>query len=216
MYHDLLQYDLRIGDHNAMSLAMKNHFHPFSITEDEFNFIRKHIASKHYKSGYELATAFGLSSCAIGLGLKASGGKLISVDAYIEEQVNLAWGYPTDHKQTFEDSDGYKTALKLRKHFSLEDTVEFHVGWSPDDIPKILGDRKLDFAFIDAAHFDENLLADVSVIKDLLIPPFTVMIHDTHSFNAATFSTIADWLGTNLVKPHIPRSFNLGYFERNR
>jgi predicted O-methyltransferase YrrM len=212
MYKDLLQYNLRIDDENLNYLGMINHHHPLSITENEFYFIKDYVSKKQYKSAYEVATGFGISACAIGLGLKTSGGKLISMDAYIEEKVNLAWGYQHTSKETYQDSDGYKTAISLRKHFNLEDTIKYYVGWSPDDVNDILGNKKLDFAFIDAAHFDSNLLMDIEVIKDRMVTPFTVMLHDTQAFSKETLNIIGNWFNTELILPKIQKSFNLGYY----
>lgn len=211
-YHELVQYGL-IRDPNHTGLNMANHVHPISITEDEFNFIRDYVAARKYKSGYEVATAFGVSACALGLGLLPNGGKLVSVDAYIEEQYNYCLGY-LDKKQTYENSDGWRVAHQLRKHFGLEATIDFRVGWSPDDIPAILGDRKLDIVFIDALHKDRNLLDDVRVIKDRLEPPFTLMLHDSHAFAPGTLGLISEWMGAKMVQPKLPHSWNIGYFER--
>jgi predicted O-methyltransferase YrrM len=213
-YNNLLAYDLQFHDNDRVSLSMKWHFHPVSITEDEFRFIRDFIKDHGYRSGYEVATAFGVSSCAIGLGLKANGGSLISMDCYIEEQYNYATLYQGVERELYPEADGLKIAQKLRTHFDLEDTVEFVVGWSPDDVPAVLGDRQLDFVFIDAAHFDVNLLADIDSIRDRLMPGATVMIHDVPAFSDKTFSTVNEWLGVEIVKPFLHRSYGLGYWTK--
>ncbi|MGE0289046.1 MAG: class I SAM-dependent methyltransferase [Bradyrhizobium sp.] len=212
-YTDLLHFGLRIADEHQVALGMVNHHHPFSITEDEFAFIGNHVRSRGYRSAYEVATGFGVSAAAIGLGLQARGGKLLSVDAYIEEAMGHASAYRGRRRECHHGSDGMRIAEQLRAHFGLTDTVEFRVGWSPDDIPHLLGERTLDFAFIDGGHFEHQVLADVEVIRDRMVPPFTVMLHDTGAIAEPVLTAIRGWLGVPMVRPRLAHTYHLGMFE---
>ena len=63
--------------------------------------------------GYECATAFGISSCAIGLGFKQTGGKIVTMDAYIEEKCQNPGAYKDFERTVYEQSDGYKSVKYL-------------------------------------------------------------------------------------------------------
>lgn len=213
-YTDLLRFGLRVGDAKRLALGMANHHHPLSITEEEFAFIRAHVASRRYRSAYELATGFGVSACAIGLGLReGGGGTLLSVDSYIEERFNLATAYQNAAQQVHPDADGLRIAKQLRDHFGLGDIVRFELGWSPDDIPRLLGARSLDFVFIDGAHFDEHVRADVASIRDRLRRPYTIMLHDSADLTQGTMDMFSEWFGVEMTRPELKRSFHLGMFE---
>lgn len=212
MYEEeLLQYGLEIANSNKMSLRMKNHHHPISITEDEFFFIKDYVAQRNYLLAYEIATGFGVSSCAIGLGMPF--GKVISCDSYIEEQFNLASAYQTLQKEIYKNSDGYRTALQLSKHFGLN--IDYKIGWSPA-IDEVLGEFRPDFAFIDAAHYDKNLLVDIAAIYHRMSKPYTIMIHDVGAFSEFTIKTLELFLGVKMILPTITRSYGIGYFQVNR
>lgn len=209
LYQSLLRYGLRIADEGRVALGMLDHTpHPCSITEDEFNFIRDYVAARGCRSGYELGTGFGISACAIGLGLRPSGGRLVSMDCYAEEVVNLAGEYPR-HPAVNPRSDGYRIAGELLRHFGLTETVTLRVGVSPEDAPK----GPFDFVFLDGSHFDECLALDVDAIKRELMPRCTVMVHDLRCFYWGV-GALAEQLGCKMVTADLPRTFGLGYFER--
>lgn len=214
MFDELLKYGLTVCNEDLRALCMTGNGCPVSITEEEFRFITTFVAANGYTNGYELATGFGISTCAIGLGLKANGGKIISVDAYIEEKSG-SWDNYQDKKKTHTDSKGFKMASTLVKHFNLENEVELQVGWSPDDIPEILEGYTIDFAFIDGAHFDQNVLDDINVIRPNLITPFTVMLHDIKAFSKGTLDTISGWLGTEIQYPRLSKTWGIGYYRKD-
>jgi predicted O-methyltransferase YrrM len=80
-----VEYELFI---RAPNIKMTHQSYPMSIREVEFNYLRDIVIRYNLKSGLEVATAFGVSSVACGLGFKQNGGKLITVDAYIEESLD--------------------------------------------------------------------------------------------------------------------------------
>ena len=59
---------------------MENHIFPLSIRYDEFEFLKNLIIKYNLKSGFELATAFGVSTVALGIGFIKTGGKLVTMD----------------------------------------------------------------------------------------------------------------------------------------
>lgn len=197
-------------------LKMVNHFHPWSISETEFNFITNKIIERNLKDGFEIATAFGISALAAGLGFKETGGYLVTMDAYIEEHYNYCGGYRESRNETYKDMDGFKSVNHICKTFDLVNTVYPVVGWSPDDIGKFLVGLKLDYAFIDGGHWNEQVIRDARGIKEYLSEDkFTVFFHDGHSITDGVRQELSEIIGgefkTVLSMPH---SWNLGVIER--
>ena len=168
-----------VRQHNG-NFGMSNHMHPLSILPAEAKVIQDEIARTKSKSGYEIATAFGVSTAVIGEALKQNGGSLISMDAYIEEQVNNCSNYDSSTKQSFENADGYRCAKALMDGFALNN-VKLAVGWSPTDVPKVLNGTRLDFVFIDGGHTQQQITQDTESIVPFLHPDkHIVFYHDSH------------------------------------
>ena len=204
------------------SLQMIGHNFPLSIRENEFEFLKNFIIENNLKIGYEVATAFGASSTAIGMGFKETGGKLATMDAYIEEALNSCT-YNGAPEQTHENMDGWKSVNFLRQHFGLEDVVFPHVGWSPTNTEEVIrgihGDEKLDFIFIDALHYDEPFMADVKSVLPFLADKYAIFFHDVHCFSDAAKQFIVDTFGEMYVTPPECRlehkgGYNLSYINK--
>ncbi len=176
-------FDIKIRN-NSRALSMVDHENPVCITEKEFNFITDFIIKHNLKTGYECATAFGVSALAAGLGFKKTGGKLVTMDAYIEEQYNDAAQY-NDKKQTYENADGYRLAYFLLNYYEVP--VAPKVGWSPDNVEQVIkeefGDNKIEYAFIDALHNDDAFVKDINAIKPFLAEKFVLFVHDVWCFS---------------------------------
>jgi hypothetical protein len=167
---------------DGISLKMKNHRWPMSLMEPEFNFIKDLIIRYDLKRGYEVATGFGVSSVAAGLGFKKTGGFLITMDSYVEENSENFFIYRNSLPKTFHDTDGYKSLNFLLEKFDLKNHVIPTVGWSPDDVDKVLSPYKtfkFDYAFIDGGHFPEQIIKDVEAIIPFLDEKFVIVFHDT-------------------------------------
>lgn len=201
----------------ADSIAMEKHFHPWSITVSEFDYLRRFIAKHNLQTGYECATAFGISGLAIALGMKETGGTLVTMDAYIEEHCDFDLGYR--HRQgVYSESDGYLSAAYLMKKFGVDDRVHLTVGWSPTDVKANLEKhydltkRRLDFVFIDAGHWDSAAIADATAIREHLADKFAVFFHDTQCFSKKFFEFVKTAFGVSeyrIVVPE-PHGWNLG------
>ena len=168
---------------NEASIKMKNHSYPYSLKEAEFFYLRDIIVKYNLKTGYELATAFGVSTTAIGLGFKQTGGKLVTMDAYVEEHCNSWLVYRDMPPQIYHDKDGYKSANHLIKHFGLEDHVVTEVGWSPNNTEEVIKKHltdKIDFVFIDGGHFPDQVIKDVEVLLPLLADKYLIAFHDNY------------------------------------
>jgi predicted O-methyltransferase YrrM len=162
------------------NFGMSNHMHPLSILPAEAKVIHEEIIRINAKRGYEIATAFGVSTAVIGHALKQNGGKLVSMDAYIEEHVNNCSNYDVNTRQSFENADGYRCARALLQNFGL-DNVTLEVGWSPTDVPRALDGQRLDLVFIDGGHTQEQITLDTqSVIPYLNPEKHIIFYHDSH------------------------------------
>jgi len=226
IYEELIEaskeFDIKyeLAKEPNFSLKMVNHENPWSIKLSEFEYLRNFIIKNNITKVYEVATAFGISTLGIGLGLKETNGKLVTMDAYIEEYFNSSGAY-VGVKKTVEDSDGYKSVNELIKHFKLEKNIFPYVGWSPDDTSTTISkqfDEQLEMFFIDAGHWDEALLQDIaSILPHLNKEKFIVFIHDTHCFTPACIETIESMLDEKLnyvEECRYPLGFNLSYIQK--
>lgn len=164
-------------------IKMVKHHFPFSIKEKEFDFLKDLIIRYNLKSGYELGTGMGVSTAAIGLGFKYTGGKLVTVDSYIEEHLESYGAYEYIPPKLVYENDGYKSAQFLINHFKLENNVFPEIGWSPNNILGLLDKHlksKIDFVFYDGGHFDHQLVKDIEIIAPKLADNFVIVFHDFH------------------------------------
>ena len=193
-------------------LRMKEHFHPVSITEEEANLLICYIIQYNVQYAYELATGVGISSLAIGLGLKQTNGLLLSVDAYIEEQYNHCFGY-LGKNETYKNADGYKSAEYLHKKYAVDSHVKLEVGWSPQDIPALVEktfQHKIQMAFIDGQHIEEFIIGDVSAVLPYLDTTPLVFFHDAHTLTDGSRAYLQETFNAlpQIISPE-PGGFNL-------
>ncbi|MFK8111132.1 MAG: class I SAM-dependent methyltransferase [Rubripirellula sp.] len=166
---------------------------PYSLTFEEGMMFHYLVAANDLRSGYEIATAFGLSSFFLATAFEKTSGHLLSVDAYIEEELE---DFIYDLESTRRHVEKIRGLQQERRHdllprglqfalegaatLKIESVVDYRVGCSPEGVPELLGDRQLDFAFIDGGHFGEQPVLDVqSVLPSLNPTKFLMMFHDT-------------------------------------
>ena len=119
----------------------------------------------------------------MGQALKVTGGKLVTMDAYVEENFNYSGGYDINTKLVKNvEADGYKMANALINALDITNNVSLEIGWSPDDtggiIERTFGDTKLDFAFIDGGHTQAQIDADVKAVLPYLADDCILLFHD--------------------------------------
>lgn len=164
-------------------IKLKSQTFPWTVKEFEFDVLRSLVSTHNCRRGFEVATGFGVSSVAIGLGFKETQGKLVTVDAYVEELNNNPDSYRKSSPVVNTQAIGYKMVKYLINKFDLNDTVFPEVGWSPRDTSDILKrhlvpGEKLDFVFIDGGHFSEQVIRDVEGVLPFLAPKNIVVFHD--------------------------------------
>lgn len=138
---------------------------PYSISEKEFNYITKFIIDKDLKSGYDLATGVGIAALGSGLGFKKTGGKLISVDSYIEHE-RQSDSYEGDTAVIFQSASYAMNRLLM---YDYKVPVALEEGWSPFDVLPIFRENNvtmLDYVFIDGGHYPKQVRKDIAILKD--------------------------------------------------
>lgn len=178
---------------------------PWSIKEEEFKTIYRIIKDRNLKNGFEICTGIGISGLAAGLAFNANGGKLITIDSYIEEYTNQTSEYRGSSKFLYKDSLGWKNINFLIDHFGLRENIIPCVGWSPDDnrllIEKYLPNG-IDFSFIDGGHFPEQIIKDVNSIIPYLTKNAVIVFHDY--YDVCFTEEVKNFLLKNFNKlPHI-------------
>lgn len=168
-------------------LRMAHREVPLSILEPEFAFITDVIATNNCKTGFEVATAFGISALAAALGFKKTGGKLVTMDAYIEENSEHPNAYRGANKTLYKDAAGYKSVNYLREKFEVQDNLSIECGWSPDDIDEVIEktfgkNAKLDYIFIDSGHFPEQMRAEVDALAKYTHRNTVFLFHDVYDY----------------------------------
>lgn len=180
-------------------IKMVGHGVPLSIMQEEWNFLHNIIVDNNLQRGFELATAFGISGSAIGTAFKKTGGKFVTMDAYIEEKCGDAGTYEKFEREVYDKSDGYKSVKYLIEKFELQNTMFAEIGWSPVDVDSVITKHhtdKLDFVFLDAGHFEGQMIKDIDAIKPHLADKFVFVFHD-----------IYDWSCTKEVHDHVKKVF---------
>lgn len=194
-------------------MNMVGHDFPASVREKEFEFLKKTIIKYNLKNGFELGTAFGVSTVGLGLGFKETGGKLITMDAYVEEHLH-DFRYEGANYQKYYEMDGWKSVNYLIEHFRLQPVVTPTVGWSPHDTGVVISQNtteKIDFVFLDAGHFPEQIMKDLSVIKPFLDDEYVIALHDyyPHVFPDYTVEWITKEFGVPIISVPSPHGYNL-------
>lgn len=176
---------------------------PHSISEYEFNYMKDFIIKNNLTNGFDLSTGTGISALGIGLGMKKTKGKLLSVDSYVEFENGHMIVLNSEEHDSF-DSELYKNNKKLIELFNLQDNVELKVGVSPHDCVNFLeGKQKLDFVFFDCPKSKEDFIRDATYVKDNLnTDKFVIFWHDTHVFMEDFKKLSIDFFGIESKQLH--------------
>lgn len=203
-----------MGRQPQLSLPTKKSHHglaingrlPYSISEAEFNLMKQFIEKHDLKKGYELATGTCISTIGLGLGFKKTGGSLISMDSYMEEQT----GSQPVNNSSISVSDGPLARNKvIIESYQLSDTVHLEHGSSPhscDDIFSKHNFEKLDFVFFDCPKDASDYIRDLNTVKNMLAEKFVIFVHDTHCYPDEFISITEKELG---ITPTLIHEFDV-------
>jgi predicted O-methyltransferase YrrM len=138
------------------------------------------------------------------------------MDAYIEEKCKDPGAYKDFEREVYDKADGYKSVNYLIEKFGLENTMFPEIGWSPDDTETCVRrhfSEPLDFVFIDAGHFPEQMIKDIDAFLPLLGEKYILAFHDVYpwSYSEAVHQHLFDKIGkrVEIAVPH-PAGENLG------
>jgi predicted O-methyltransferase YrrM len=198
---------------------------PHSCTDEEGLMLYFTIVENDFKSGFEIATAFGYSTSFLGLAFQKTGGKCISLDCYIEE---FKEDYLYNESELISASEkirleiesgklpvGLDMAKNIAKRLGVENVIDFKVGLSPNDVPKVIGERKIDFAFIDGGHFGEQPTKDFLAVLPYLSDKCAVLFHD-NNFNRYVYRAVIEAKKRlNSSETRVHTRYNLTLVGRN-
>jgi hypothetical protein len=196
-------------------IGMAHRHHPLSISPVEFDYLGDFVRRHGLRRGYEVATAFGVSALALGLGFRRTGGRLVTMDAYVEEHHGHCDAYRGGAAEVYAHSDGYRSVTDLIRRYGLQEHVFATIGWSPTDTERCLRTvfrlerEPLDLVFIDGGHFPEQVIRDLESIRPYLAGRFAVFLHD--NYPAFINDEVKRYIGRNfdgleltIVVPHGP------------
>jgi hypothetical protein len=186
----------------SSNLKLRSHPFPWSIVASEFDTLYNIIVLNNLKRGYEACTGVGISGLAAALAMKETGGKVVSLDCYVEEHNNY-WEYNDEkfnsEKTKVTDSDGYKSVFYLRELFDVQNQFIPEIGWTPNDVPATLEkhySEPLDYVFIDGGHLPAQVIADIEAVLPYTDKQTIWTFHD--AFPQVWTNDVVDFCKNNL------------------
>lgn len=170
--------DIQLEHCEYSALRIKDVHNPISIKEREFRFLYAICEELQLKSGFEVATAFGVSSLAVALSMKHREGKLVTMDSYIEENSEHCLAYGVEKDNVHKDARGFKNVNFFIDHFSLKNVLIPTVGVSIENLQKH-NKNLLDYVMIDALHTDAAATADfLAISSQINKEKYLIAVHD--------------------------------------
>lgn len=187
---------LEWAEKSALRLEKKDH--PISLKQREFKFLFQICEELALNRGFEVATAFGVSSLAPALSMKNRNGKIVTMDSYAEEKEENCIRYRLEHDVRW-DSLGIKSVKNFITHFGLEAVLFPEVGHSPTHtakhILKHFGEEKLNYAFIDAYHTDHATNQDFLAIEPFIDKAkYLIALHDPYEMYPSFVNSVSEKL----------------------
>lgn len=177
------------------SFKMREKRYPYSVTMQEGAIMHHYIREHGLQSGFEIATAFGVSTMFLGNAFRATHGRLVTVDAYIEESFeDFKYGDIDAEVAKIREAArrgnyplGYRYVTGMIAAYDLENVVEARMCLSPWDLTGQL--PQIDFAFIDGGHFGLQPLHDtVEAIAQMKGERKALFFHDNNDNPATTLA----------------------------
>ncbi|MHB1833744.1 MAG: class I SAM-dependent methyltransferase [Solirubrobacteraceae bacterium] len=193
------------------SRKLRDKAFPYSCTDEEGLALYHVISSNGLANGFEVATAFGYSTAFMGLAAKRNGGKLVTLDCYVEEWKESFNYEPAELEQAIEATtaaikegrypSGLATADGCLAALGLRETVILTLGVSPQHVGRAVGDLPLDFVLIDGGHFGDQPRWDFEAVAPNLADRCAVFFHDNNGNQAVERAVAAaeEALGSTAV-----------------
>lgn len=160
------------------SRTLPGHAHPRSCTDEEGFVLYDTIAAAGLKSGLEVGTGFGYSTAYLGMALQRNGGRLLSMDGYVEEALDSDEYGPAELVQALaevaermergEHPAGLSFAAEQLSALGLDEVVSLSLGASPGSLREALFGRLIDFALIDGGRLGDQPLEDFTAVLGFL------------------------------------------------
>ena len=175
---------------------------PWSVVQREFDYLYNIIVDNNLKRGFEACTGVGISALAAGLAMKQTNGKVVTLDAYIEEYLETPDYH--DQKLIHLDSLAFQSVQALIVKYQLEDILIPVVGWTPDNVPANIEanfSEPLDYVFIDGGHTPLQLLKDINVVLPYTNKDTHWLFHDAadNVFNQDVAEFVFQTIGKSRV-----------------
>jgi len=163
------------SSHKGLSIGGKL---PFSISEYEFNYIKNFIIANNLKSGLDVATGIAIGTISSALGFRETGGALLSIDSYIEEETQDQ--FKGELYQEIQLLEPYNRNKKVVHSLELSGITDMRKGWFPKDLSL---NRKFDFVLLDCPKSVGDFEVMSRAIVGALDTKFAVFVHDTHVYH---------------------------------
>lgn len=197
-------------------LKMVGYEYPVGMKENEINFMYNTIVRNNLRSGFEIATGFGASTYGLGMAFKETKGKLVTLDAYIEEARQNPNGYKNEQTYHPDDPVGFRSVNQLIEFGKLEKIVFPEIGYSPTAVEPLIKKHQieeLDFILIDGGHWDDAVIRDIEALGPFLKKDAWIFLHDTHCLSRS-LEHIREKFGKPITTPKEckpPHGWNLSY-----
>jgi len=147
-------------------LKLKTKKFPWSVVQREFEYLYRTIVDNNLTRGFEACTGVGISGLAVGLAMKQTGGKIVTLDAYIEESLETP-DYDGSEPVLNHNAVAFETVHALIAKYQLQNILVPVVGWTPDNVAENIEANftdKLDYVFIDGGHTPTQLIKDIAAV----------------------------------------------------
>jgi hypothetical protein len=184
-------------------LKLKTKRFPWSVVQREFEYLYNTIVDNKLTRGFEACTGVGISGLAAGLAMKQTGGKIVTLDAYIEEALEDP-NYGSHAPMLNHNAVAFETVYALIAKYQLENILVPVVGWTPDNVAEHIEanfSQPLDYVFIDGGHTPNQLIKDINGVLPFTNADTHWLFHDAHDgvFSQEVKNFVQEKLGKSRV-----------------
>jgi hypothetical protein len=163
-------------------LKLRTKKFPWSVVQQEFDYLYNIIVDNKLTRGFEACTGVGISGLAAGLAMQQTGGKIVTLDAYIEESLETP-DYDGHEPVLNHNAVAFDTVQALIVKYNLQNTLIPVVGWTPNNVPEHIEanfSQPLEYVFIDGGHTPNQVIQDIEVLLPYTDSNTFWLFHDAH------------------------------------